>query len=140
MKNVEPLVDCRRSIEQLEKHFTAIRMVFGVSQEELAAILGITRMSIHNLETGKTKMSPLYYFAIRLALELFAYGIMDTDYYIDIWYRLVEGMTIDCEYVSDEESDQLASRILDISKSVSKKLGMKEIAFTIKKELVSGLR
>ena len=42
----------------------AARVAAGYSQEELANILGVSRVLVTNLETGKTKLKPFYLYAI----------------------------------------------------------------------------
>ena len=52
-------------IERLQAHLMTIRRTAGWSGERLSNELGVTKQTISNLETGKTKMTKMHYLAIR---------------------------------------------------------------------------
>ncbi len=51
------------NIANLQEHLVALRAKAGVSQEELANLIGISRQTYYGIETGKKKMSWTIYIA-----------------------------------------------------------------------------
>jgi transcriptional regulator with XRE-family HTH domain len=47
----------------------AIRKIAGWTAEELGDMIGVTKQTISNLETGNSKMTPTQYIAIRAVLD-----------------------------------------------------------------------
>jgi transcriptional regulator with XRE-family HTH domain len=39
----------------ISETFTAVRKLYGLSQEDMAVLLGCSRVGLSNIETGKTK-------------------------------------------------------------------------------------
>lgn len=45
------------SIDLLQNNLAALRAKIGISQEELASVIGVTRQTYYPVETGKKKMT-----------------------------------------------------------------------------------
>lgn len=58
-----------REIERLTQNLPAIRKIAGWSSEELGEFIGVTKQTISNIETRKTKMSKTQYIAIRTIID-----------------------------------------------------------------------
>ena len=58
-----------KEIERLQQDLSMLRSCFGLSQEKLGDLLGMTRQNVWNLEHGVTKMSKSQYIAIRLIFD-----------------------------------------------------------------------
>lgn len=56
-------------IEKLTESLPAIRKLAGWSSEELGELIGVTKQTISNIETRKTKMSKTQYIAIRAVID-----------------------------------------------------------------------
>ena len=56
-------------VSRLQDSLASLRIVAGWSAERLSQELDVTRQTIVNLETGKTKMSKIQYLAIRSVFE-----------------------------------------------------------------------
>lgn len=133
----EPSVICPYSIKHLAKNFKAIRFAFGCSLDEIAANLGCTRQTVAKYERPDYKWKPLDYFALKGMFELLACSTCYTDYYYEIWYRLVEGMSYgsgDC--TTEEESERLANRILLCASECPRNIGYNKLSDIIHETLV----
>ena len=89
----EPSIIFKYSIEHIAKYFKVIRLAFGCSLDEIAANLGYTRHTVSKYEDPTYVWKPHDYYALRCMLVLLAFSIQDTEYYLEIWFRLIEGMT-----------------------------------------------
>ena len=58
-----------KEINKLTENLPAIRKVAGWSSEELGELIGVTKQTISNIETRKTKMSKTQYIAIRTIID-----------------------------------------------------------------------
>lgn len=58
-----------REIERLTENLSTIRKIAGWSSEELGELIGVTKQTISNIETGKSKMSKAQYIAIRSVID-----------------------------------------------------------------------
>lgn len=58
-----------REIERLTQNLPAVRKIAGWSSEELGEFIGVTKQTISNIETRKTKMSKTQYIAIRTIID-----------------------------------------------------------------------
>ena len=58
-----------KEIKRLQHDLSMLRSCFGLSQEKLGNMLGMTRQNVWNLEHGVTKMSKSQYIAIRLIFD-----------------------------------------------------------------------
>ena len=56
-------------IEKLTVNLPAIRKVAGWSSEELGELIGVTKQTVSNIETRKSKMSKTQYIAIRAVID-----------------------------------------------------------------------
>ena len=56
-------------IEKLQNNLPSLRRLAGWTSEELGEKVGVTKQTISNLETGRTKMSKIQYIAIRAVLD-----------------------------------------------------------------------
>lgn len=59
-----------RQIEKLQTNLSSLRKIAGWTAEDLGNELDVTKQTISNLETGKTKMSRVQYIAIRAVLDM----------------------------------------------------------------------
>lgn len=59
-----------RQIEKLQTNLSSLRKIAGWTAEDLGNKLDVTKQTISNLETGKTKMSRVQYIAIRAVLDM----------------------------------------------------------------------
>lgn len=74
----------------MEFDFRVLRILLGISREEFGRDLGITRVTIGNLENGKSKVTKTYKLAIKY--------LVDTGYYDQVpqaRLRLVKDMLKD---------------------------------------------
>lgn len=58
-----------REIEKLTQSLPSIRKIAGWSSEELGKLIGVTKQTISNIETRKSKMSKTQYIAIRTIID-----------------------------------------------------------------------
>lgn len=58
-----------REIEKLTQSLPSIRKIAGWSSEELGELIGVTKQTISNIETRKSKMSKTQYIAIRTIID-----------------------------------------------------------------------
>lgn len=58
-----------KEIEKLTQSLPSIRKIAGWSSEELGEYIGVTKQTISNIETRKTKMSKTQYIAIRTIID-----------------------------------------------------------------------
>lgn len=58
-----------KEIGRLTENLSAIRKIAGWSSEELGKLIGVTKQTISNIETGKSKMSKTQYIAIRSVID-----------------------------------------------------------------------
>ncbi|MGN8695548.1 helix-turn-helix transcriptional regulator [Bacillota bacterium HCP3S3_F1_1] len=56
-------------IEKLQNNLPSLRKLAGWTAEDLGDKVGVTKQTISNLETGRTKMSKIQYIAIRAVLD-----------------------------------------------------------------------
>lgn len=56
-------------VQLLQENLAAIRKIAGWTAEQLAEMIGVTKQTISNLETGKSRMSLTQYIAIRAILD-----------------------------------------------------------------------
>lgn len=56
-------------IDKLQMSLKAIRNIMGFSAQELGEFIGVTRQTINNLETGKSKMNPMQYVSLSAVID-----------------------------------------------------------------------
>lgn len=56
-------------IEKLQDNLPSLRKLAGWTAEDLGDKVGVTKQTISNLETGRTKMSKIQYIAIRAVFD-----------------------------------------------------------------------
>lgn len=79
-------------IENMQAKFKEIRMVLGFSVTKFADILGVTRQTIYNIESGKTKMNTVQYLAMRALISDLLEISPDKKKMMDVlWEREYEG-------------------------------------------------
>ena len=61
----------QRMIETMQKSLKQVRQVLGFGVQEFSDIVGLTRQTINNLETNKSKMSAVQYVAICAMIDHF---------------------------------------------------------------------
>ena len=59
----------QQMIENLQISLRAIRNLMGFSAQELGDFIGVTRQTINNLETGKSKMIPIQYVSLSAVID-----------------------------------------------------------------------
>lgn len=57
-------------IEKLTQNLPAIRKIAGWSSEDLGKLIGVSKQTISNIETRKSKMTKTQYIAIRTIIDL----------------------------------------------------------------------
>ena len=69
---VDKLVNAtREDIDRFQKNFECVRKAHGLSSDGMAALLGLTRQTIRNLEIGRTTMSKTEFIAIQTVLYFY---------------------------------------------------------------------
>ena len=67
---IDYLREARQSlIENFQTSMRAIRLLMGYSIAELAEFIGVTRQTINNLETGKSKMSAVQFLSLAAVVD-----------------------------------------------------------------------
>ena len=87
----EPFVTYEYQIENLKRYLKPIRIAFGVTSNELAAILGISRITYMKYENGQKEMTPIMYLAIRGALHDIAERVEAFECHEKLWFFFIEG-------------------------------------------------
>lgn len=78
-------------IENMQAKFKEIRLVFGISVTKFADMLGVTRQTIYNIESGKTKMTTVQYLAMRALISDLLESYPDKKKMMDVlWEREYE--------------------------------------------------
>lgn len=60
----------KRLIHRFQENLATIRKVAGWSSKKLADEIGVTRQTISNLESGKSKMTKTQYLALRFVIQI----------------------------------------------------------------------
>lgn len=58
-----------KKINELQENLQSLRKALGWSANDLAEHIGVTRQTIHNIESGKTPISLTQYLAIRSVMQ-----------------------------------------------------------------------
>jgi len=67
-------------LRNMKENLSMFRKITGFSPEEFGELIGLTRQSITNLETGKTPLTPLHFRAIhQLINEVYIEKVMSGD-------------------------------------------------------------
>ena len=109
--------DVRLKIIRLQGSLSTLRKVAGWSAEDLGNLLGVTRQTIVNLESGQTTMTQIQYIAIRAILEAEAHSNSN-----ETLKKLISIM-IDEDDVSEEERSKLKETVDTAVSSVGKRSG-----------------
>ena len=109
--------DVRLKIIRLQKSLSTLRKVAGWSAEDLGNLLGVTRQTIVNLESGQTTMTQIQYIAIRAILEAEAHTNSN-----ETLEKMIAVM-IDRDDVSEEERIKLKETVETAVSSVGKRSG-----------------
>lgn len=104
--------DKEKSIRRLQKNLGAIRKIIGWTAQELADMLDITKQTMSNLETGRTKMSFVQYLAIRSLIDAEA----QTGRLKDILPGIIENLLNNDEL--DEEEEDVVVKVMRQTASV----------------------
>ena len=107
----------RLKIIRLQGSLSTLRKVAGWSAEDLGNLLGVTRQTIVNLESGQTTMTQIQYIAIRAILEAEAHTNSN-----ETLEKLITVM-IDKDDVSEEERIQLKETVETAVSGVGKRSG-----------------
>ena len=59
----------QQMIENFQSSMRAVRLLMGYSVNELAEYVNVTRQTINNLETGKSKMSAMQFLALAAVVD-----------------------------------------------------------------------
>lgn len=94
------------TIDQFKQRLPLIRFIFGCTQAELARLLGVSRMTVNQIEAHNKPMSLLHYLA---CLHIFTnWEYEDTDPEIR-WYRIrLRDYILDC---SEAEVDTFRGNV-----------------------------
>ena len=73
-----PKAISKEQLKRLQENLSTFRKITGYSTEEFGELIGLTRQSVTNLETGKTPFTPLHYRAIyHIINEVYAEKILN---------------------------------------------------------------
>lgn len=111
----------REEMERMRKYFHPLRTAFGLSCEEFADVLGISRMTLRNQLT-KSYWRMYDFLAYRSVFHIFLEQCEHVCEYSDLYDKFIENVDI-----SDKERDELAERIMTIANSQTKKAGSRQI-------------
>ncbi|MCL2377941.1 MAG: hypothetical protein FWC77_02340 [Defluviitaleaceae bacterium] len=59
----------QQMIDNLQVSLRAVRSLMGFSAQEIGEFIGVTRQTINNLETGKSKMTPIQYVSVCAVID-----------------------------------------------------------------------
>ena len=62
-------IKLNNKLEKLQKILKTIRFILEMNCEEFGSLLGVTKQTISNYETGKTKMPKIFYIAVRAVID-----------------------------------------------------------------------
>ena len=123
--NKEPFMTYEYQIEKLKQYLKPVRIAFGVSGKELAAILGISCITYMKYENGHKEITPIMYLAIRGALYDTAQTIEDSNYYEQLWLMFIEGVYIvkgsivgpeNVYVINNDPTEKITNDILEYAK------------------------
>ncbi|MGN1123784.1 MAG: helix-turn-helix transcriptional regulator [Eubacterium sp.] len=77
-------------IEKLTQSLPSIRKIAGWSSEELGELIGVTKQTISNIETRKSKMSKTQYIAIRTIIDYEIAEHPDNELLANVVYILLD--------------------------------------------------
>lgn len=145
MSKEEPFVTYDPNIQNLVTYMKTLRIIFGLSLDDLADILGITRATLLKYEHGSQPITPLIYLAIRGALFDVAERVNDENYYKLLWYLFIN----DVAWLKTGNNDPILARtetieqiknnishlVLDFYEKRNRKAPLYEIGLSLKKEI-----
>lgn len=106
------------TVENLRESLSTLRQIAGWSAEQLASLLGVSRVTIVTLENTKDKMSTIQYLAIR---RLFDEKIREDNNKQLEW---AIHYLVDERDVTPEEKKLFRKEIAEIAKGVGRKTGI----------------
>lgn len=77
MKDVTKITN--EDIAYFQKNLRTIRSVAGKTLENVGSWIGLTKQSISNMESHRTRMTKAQYIALRVAFEQYISSIQDTN-------------------------------------------------------------
>lgn len=132
-------------IQNLTKYMKILRIIFGLSLDDLADILGITRATLLKYEHGIQPITPLIYLAIRGALFDIAERVNDEAYYKLLWYLFINDIAWlksgnnDPILASAETVEQIKNNISSLAltsyEKRTRKLPLEEVGLSLRKEI-----
>lgn len=111
----------KATIERFRIALPSIRNVLGWSAERLAILIGITRVTMVNIENTKDKMTTMQYLAIRALLQEEIYENNN------VILKNVLTILVDDENISERVKQELINQIASSAKSVPRKCGSDKI-------------
>lgn len=111
------LVDSIR-IDRFQKALPTIRLVAGLSAEQLASMLDVSRITIVRLENMDAKMSVVQYLALYKLFESFI------DETVQLWLvKTVINILVEIDDVSEEAKEAIFDEVKRVSKVYGRKIG-----------------
>ena len=96
-----------KSIARLQKNLSAIRKIIGLTTEDLAKRIGVTKQTISNMENGKTKMTLTQFIAIRSILD---YESQTNEQMKDVLPGIIYNL-LDNDELSEDDEEKITTSL-----------------------------
>lgn len=103
------------AIERMQTNLLLIRLAVGWSAEEFGDRIGVTRQTINNLESGRSKLSKTQYIAMRSVLDA---EIASAPQETEMLKLLLDALVDNPEAYTDEEVSELLGKAKLIAPSI----------------------
>ena len=113
------------AVERLRRDLPTIRNIVGWSAEHLAELLGVSRVTVVNLENTENKMSKIQYLAIRALLQ------DEIEANNNVTLKSVLTVLVDRDNVSEKLKQELRDQVERAAKSVGRKAGSAAVAKSV---------
>lgn len=123
--------DLNRKAARMQKYLKPLRLAAGYSGDDVAKLLGVTRITYATLEKSNTTMRLGQYFSFRYIFE----NLLPADY-ADAFQKLMR-LLVDREDISDEYRWKVAHEILTKVK-LNRKLGTAAMTEDIRSYVMEG--
>lgn len=117
------------AIERLHRDLPIIRTLAGWSAEHLASLLGVSRVTVVNLENNRGKMSMIQYLAIRALLQE---EIVDND---NQTLGIAIDILVERDGIPESTRQEIRDSITNASKRISRKFGSIAIGLEAEKSV-----
>lgn len=99
-----------RDIKRLQDNLLVIRKIAGWTTTELGELIGVTKQTINNIESGRSKLSKTQYIAIRTILEYEIYNNPD-----NVALKQVVSILLDVDDISEEDEKKIKDTMTFVS-------------------------